>query len=105
MVGLPEEIIGKIMLYISSPIADILRISKYFGTYYSFRKLNEVSKLPYLCQRKVRHDYYKIYLEAFLESLGRNIVSINRDDPVFRLPTDDDFDQQENDEGYTMLNI
>lgn len=92
---LPDEIVNKILLYTSSPVAEIFKHSKYYGAHYPFRKLYEVSKLPRRCDRKVRHDYYRIYLNAFLESLGPNIVSVEMDHEVFRLPTDEDFDKED----------
>ena len=92
---LPVEVVHKIMLYMISPTAEIFKRSKYYRTRYPFRKLLEVSKFPRKCQRSIRREYYKMYLDAFIESLGRAREEIDLKNPVFALPTEEDFERQE----------
>lgn len=91
----PLEVVDKIMLYVTSPTAEIFKQSKYYRTRYPFRKLLEVSKFPRKCQRNIRREYYKMYLDAFIESLGQAREGIDLRNPVFALPTEEDFERQE----------
>lgn len=92
---LPVDVVAKVMLYMSSPVADIFKRSKYYKTRYPFRKLLEVSKFPRKCQRHVRREYYKMYLDAFIESLGHTRIYMDLENPVFALPTDEDLERQD----------
>ena len=92
---LPYEIINKIFLYVSSPTCHIFQQSKYYRVCYPFRKLYEVSKRPRKCQRIIRKEYYEIYFRAFLETLGDKAKCVDMRNPIWKLPTDEDFDRDE----------
>jgi hypothetical protein len=92
---LPEEIVNRIFMFMSSPTCDIFRQSKYYRVCYPFRKLYEVSKRPLKCRRLIRHEYYEIYFNVFLETLGENAKFIDMSNPIWKLPTDEDFDRDE----------
>lgn len=94
-VELPLDVVNKVMLYMESPTARIFKQSKYYRTSYPFRKLLEVSKFPRKCKRCIRHEYYKIYFEAFIHSLHAANLSVDLTNPVFALPTDADLDRDE----------
>lgn len=97
-IHIPMEVVNKIFLFMNSPTVKVFKESKYYRVRFPFRKLYEVSKRPRKCMRHIRHDFYKIYLDAFIQSLGSNRSYVDLANPVFCLPTDEDFDKEEKEE-------
>ena len=98
-IQLPKEVVNKIFLYTSSTCANIIKQSKYYGVSCPFRKLREVSKLPRKCSIPIRHDYYKIYLERFYETIQwkEGEDSMKCREYLMRVPTTEEFRKCDND--------
>lgn len=89
---LPDHIVSIVLQYTSSPTSTILRASKYYHHPSPYRKLKEVSHFPRLCSTPIRMDYYWIYRETFFDFLRNANLDIDMDNPLFKLPSYEEFE-------------
>lgn len=96
-IPLPQPLIEHIFWYVSSPTATLFRRTRYYHHPSPYRKLREVSHYPRLCPIAVRKEYYRIYRDTFIQFLLDAKLEVNMDDPVYALPTDAEFEMEEED--------